>query len=385
MATKCVVLFIFLAVNGAEMGEASHKIADPLLNHWYCQRLVPAFITAAVTPCTYPCLLLSPHEHPRIVVHPEPDGTPCRMTTDLGHHYEVGKCRGSVCRPPLPNITLKRKKRFICLYAFVKYMKAKKQLKELKQAIERLEREAAAASSVGTSPLGGRSAGTADIHPTASIGDTNLGNSGNYFRGLGSSGTLGVPDTSGSPGGRPLIRDFGGNTLSSGTRDRSSLDLLHNAIAGGASPDTGIFGHLGEGRRTIGPSSSGSIFSNAGGTGSGINGLIGNGGGVADGARMSGNNNGVTPISGGGSSAVSPVLLGSGNSGAVGPITSYSSTSASGVALNSNSGLGNVNAVSISTIGSAATGVTSLGGNSPAGPNPSGTPGSNSALGAVRS
>ncbi|KAK8760686.1 hypothetical protein V5799_028049 [Amblyomma americanum] len=34
--------------------------------------------TSAVTPCTYPCLLLSCNSQPRIVVRKEIDGTPCR-------------------------------------------------------------------------------------------------------------------------------------------------------------------------------------------------------------------------------------------------------------------------------------------------------------------
>ncbi|KAL1482442.1 hypothetical protein MTO96_033794, partial [Rhipicephalus appendiculatus] len=44
-----------------------------------CHRLVPLQITSVVTPCVYPCLLLSPYNgYGDIVLRKEVDGTPCK-------------------------------------------------------------------------------------------------------------------------------------------------------------------------------------------------------------------------------------------------------------------------------------------------------------------
>lgn len=359
MMAKSAVLFFFCVINGVYLEEASYKMPASSLDAWYCHRLVPAYITAVVTPCTYPCLFLSPHEHPRIIVHPEQNGTPCRIATSVGHHYQVGNCGGSVCRPSLPHTTLKRKKRFICLYALVRMIKMKKRLKELKEIIQKLEKEAAVASTSGIGSLGGAADGTVG---TIASGP-GRGASVNLGSGEGvSSGGLGVDSTSISPGGNPAtlnIGNVGGNGVLPGIRDASGPELFSNAAAGSGSPGVDIFGLPREDGRPLGSGISSSSFANTGAMGGSASGLGGNAGGRTGAAGISGNNNGGVGIGSGSSTSVSPGLDGNGNNGALGSSSSASSSSRSVLTVSSIGGTGGGNVIGFAASGSTATGMTS--------------------------
>ncbi|XP_075740446.1 uncharacterized protein LOC142786694 isoform X2 [Rhipicephalus microplus] len=77
---------------------------------WYCHRLVPLSITSVATPCTFPCVLISPdYGHHGIVVRQEADGTPCKES-----HCRNGICQLSGLRPHLKRMkrdTIHRRKR----------------------------------------------------------------------------------------------------------------------------------------------------------------------------------------------------------------------------------------------------------------------------------
>ncbi|XP_075740452.1 uncharacterized protein LOC142786698 isoform X1 [Rhipicephalus microplus] len=79
---------------------------------WYCHRLVPLSITSVATPCTFPCLLISPHYgHHSIVVRQEADGTPCKVTTSPLEVQQGSRCRNGICPLPDLRLYLKRMKR----------------------------------------------------------------------------------------------------------------------------------------------------------------------------------------------------------------------------------------------------------------------------------
>lgn len=99
----------------------------PKLKAWaqrdiYCHRLVPLQITSVITPCVYPCMLISPHIGPaRILLRQEVNGTPCKVT---GSHspqfkvsgsplaaYQVSQCTNGICQLPHVQLHLKRAKR----------------------------------------------------------------------------------------------------------------------------------------------------------------------------------------------------------------------------------------------------------------------------------
>uniref|UniRef100_A0A6G5A389 Putative conserved secreted protein n=1 Tax=Rhipicephalus microplus TaxID=6941 RepID=A0A6G5A389_RHIMP len=92
---------------------------------WYCNRLVPLSIvlasemfvpeqrhfflpkkgagfvikTSVATPCTFPCLLVSPHYgHYGIVVRQEADGTPCKAFRSRLEVYQESECRNGICQ-----------------------------------------------------------------------------------------------------------------------------------------------------------------------------------------------------------------------------------------------------------------------------------------------
>ncbi|XP_077551357.1 uncharacterized protein LOC144165119 [Haemaphysalis longicornis] len=253
MAHKCIVLLTFFVGNDFYHGEASPNIKALSLGPWYCYRLVPAFITSAVTPCTYPCLLLSPHEHPHIVVHPEPNGTPC----------PGGTCRGSVCRTTSPNAILKRKKRFIGLYSIIKLIKEKKSLKELKKEMLRLRNNIAASSPAAVDNVGGRGIGASGIiRSGAGRVGLNIGNQGNQFGGnhfaaTGRRGSQGNSRTIIINLG-DLLRDnrgIGGNSPSIMSRSRSGpvglIGRFNRPRGDGSGISTATFG--GNGLLSTGP------------------------------------------------------------------------------------------------------------------------------------
>uniref|UniRef100_A0A131YQD0 Basic tail secreted protein n=1 Tax=Rhipicephalus appendiculatus TaxID=34631 RepID=A0A131YQD0_RHIAP len=76
-----------------------------------CHRLVPLQITSVVTPCVYPCLLLSPYNgYGDIVLRKEVDGTPCKITGSQSLLQE-SKCVNGFCQFLDFGLQLKRTKR----------------------------------------------------------------------------------------------------------------------------------------------------------------------------------------------------------------------------------------------------------------------------------
>ncbi|KAL1469797.1 hypothetical protein MTO96_040858 [Rhipicephalus appendiculatus] len=63
----------------------------------YCRRFIPPMITSAMGLCTYPCLLLSNGQSPKILVLSEPDGTACKIYNRFLQTPQVGNCRGGFC------------------------------------------------------------------------------------------------------------------------------------------------------------------------------------------------------------------------------------------------------------------------------------------------
>ncbi|KAL1474915.1 hypothetical protein MTO96_037667 [Rhipicephalus appendiculatus] len=76
-----------------------------------CHRLVPLQITSVVTPCVYPCLLLSPYNgYGGIVLQKEVDGTPCKIAGSQSSLQE-SKCVNGFCQFLDFGLQLKRTKR----------------------------------------------------------------------------------------------------------------------------------------------------------------------------------------------------------------------------------------------------------------------------------
>ncbi|XP_065287749.1 probable GH family 25 lysozyme 3 isoform X1 [Dermacentor albipictus] len=53
----------------------------------YCHRFIAPLIASVLSPCTFPCICLSPEGISAVIMLWEPDGTPCR----------VGHCKGGAC------------------------------------------------------------------------------------------------------------------------------------------------------------------------------------------------------------------------------------------------------------------------------------------------
>lgn len=213
------MVLLILSLNFViDHGEASSPMKAEYSSPWYCHRLVPAQITSTVTPCTFPCLFLSAHEDPRIVVHHEPDGTSCKISTGLHHQFEVGVCRGSFCISNSGQRKLKRKKRFICLLSLIKLMKAKKEMKALNAEISRLRSAAVERRSGTLSPRGG---GIADASrgtrlPNTEVGLSGIGSPGVAFPTVGSIGSLGAGGRGSSAGRRAVSENANSRNLNAG-------------------------------------------------------------------------------------------------------------------------------------------------------------------------
>ncbi|XP_037514328.1 uncharacterized protein LOC119390715 isoform X2 [Rhipicephalus sanguineus] len=90
---------------------ALSNLAAWVEGEWYCHRLVPLQITSVVTPCTYPCVLLSPpNKHGGIIIRQEVDGTPCRVPGTPGT-IRMSLCSNGICHLPDMLTQLKRTKR----------------------------------------------------------------------------------------------------------------------------------------------------------------------------------------------------------------------------------------------------------------------------------
>ncbi|KAL3220584.1 hypothetical protein MRX96_029761 [Rhipicephalus microplus] len=78
-------------------------VSLPQLKAWApsdinCRRLVPLQLTSVVTPCVYPCILLSPYNgHGEIVLRHEVDGTPCKIPGSESFTLQISKCVRGLC------------------------------------------------------------------------------------------------------------------------------------------------------------------------------------------------------------------------------------------------------------------------------------------------
>ncbi|XP_075542565.1 uncharacterized protein LOC142576351 [Dermacentor variabilis] len=82
-ATQHFLAFTILTTGGLFKSQAFRQ------SQLYCHRLVPPVITAAFSPCTFPCVLLLSEVDWKIVSQSERDGTPCRG----------GLCASGICKP----------------------------------------------------------------------------------------------------------------------------------------------------------------------------------------------------------------------------------------------------------------------------------------------
>lgn len=192
---------------------------------WYCHRLVPQFITSYVTPCTFPCLVVSRHEHPSIIVQSEPEGTPCHIPAGLPQEGKVGKCQRRVCHQDESYKVLKRKRRFICLIALAKLIRLRRQRKTLEQKMWQLREQLARngyndGNEEGASRLAGR--------PSAGAGRFPIDNAGSNMGARSSPVNAGVGDSETSSS---LNSETGsGTSASSGAR---GLGLGAGSTVGG--------------------------------------------------------------------------------------------------------------------------------------------------------
>nr|XP_054923157.1 uncharacterized protein LOC126524492 [Dermacentor andersoni] len=106
MASLNYLLAFVLAV------AALPKLRAWVTDEWYCKRLAPLSITSVVTPCTFPCLLISPYDaHARIIVRKEADGTPCKISGSASPPFQEASCCNGLCQFPVAWLQLKRIKR----------------------------------------------------------------------------------------------------------------------------------------------------------------------------------------------------------------------------------------------------------------------------------
>lgn len=207
MAQTNVLALTFLVVIAVRAGSAFFEQSR------YCHRLVPRVITYSVTPCTYPCLLVSSHVHPHIVVQNEQDGTPCRLANGFHHGQQFGTCRSGICTQDLSHKVLKRKKRFICLYAIGRVIQLRRERNKLKNKIGQLQEELARnrygggdnAEESGVDDLrtGSLGVGLSGPNDREDFGGGHEGAAGNGPRNLvfpGSGRGTSVPNTVGSSG-----------------------------------------------------------------------------------------------------------------------------------------------------------------------------------------
>uniref|UniRef100_A0A224Y430 Basic tail secreted protein n=1 Tax=Rhipicephalus zambeziensis TaxID=60191 RepID=A0A224Y430_9ACAR len=88
------------------------KLKTWATGQWYCHRLVPLSITSVVTPCSFPCLLISSqHGHRGIILQKELDGTPCKVSGSPLGEYQASQCTNGICQLPHLQKHLKRAKR----------------------------------------------------------------------------------------------------------------------------------------------------------------------------------------------------------------------------------------------------------------------------------
>lgn len=226
-------------------------------SNWYCQRLVPPWITSTLTTCTFPCLFISTHGAAQIVVHNEPDGTLCKVPSELHHKTQVGRCRRGVCTHILGHEVLKRKKRFICLFTLARLLKAKKERRQMQQEITQLRQLALSNYNRGVYSAR-RSYGSRGNFPTVSTGvdarggANNAGHSaieihilpGVEFRGSGTGVAGNLGSMSRRRGGIPSRND-GANGYGTGNSGRAGNTAPVSDIGETISSGSGGSRHIG--------------------------------------------------------------------------------------------------------------------------------------------
>lgn len=234
---KTGVLFATLAIIVAEVAAS-----DASSLQWYCHRMVPRWITSVVTPCTFPCLLITPHQHPHIVVHKEVDGTSC-MT---------GHCSRGVCTERMGPPVLKRKKRFICFLTLAGLVKARRDKRRMQQEIHQLKQRIWLNSIRNVNGLSSNAVGTGNIHSgrTDARSSGSAGNAGSH-----------VLEIHLIPGGGA------GSTIAGNGEARFSSPFPVETVAGGNSNRRYMRGGDGSGRHFAGTrgANRGSEFGNTGG------------------------------------------------------------------------------------------------------------------------
>lgn len=221
-------------------------IAVHATSAFYCHRLVPRFITHAVTPCTYPCLVVSSHVQPHIVVQNEQDGTPCMIHSGFHHKVELGTCRGAICTQDLHHKVLKRKKRLVLLYAIPRIFTLRRQSRKLQNKIDQLKAQLARNSHPGVE--------SEDENQFQDYGSAGLGVGNN---GMNTGEALG-PDYGGgleggprnldmSEGGRGILRTNQVSSYGFGDRNNEGIETAASRYLSNRNNDGGSLGTAGPG------------------------------------------------------------------------------------------------------------------------------------------
>uniref|UniRef100_A0A224Y7I3 Basic tail secreted protein n=1 Tax=Rhipicephalus zambeziensis TaxID=60191 RepID=A0A224Y7I3_9ACAR len=88
-----------ILIVSAYISGAACQMHTAFLNDLGCHRLLPAEATYPLPSCRYPCIIKYIEAPYKIIMQPEPDGTPCMMRTpDIsGGHQYVGRCSRGAC------------------------------------------------------------------------------------------------------------------------------------------------------------------------------------------------------------------------------------------------------------------------------------------------
>ncbi|KAL1484884.1 hypothetical protein MTO96_032312 [Rhipicephalus appendiculatus] len=91
----------------------------------YCRRFIPLMTSSDLGLCTYPCLLLSVDQPPKVLVLSEPDGTACKVFNGFQQTPQVGNCRGGFCQETRYYDITKRVKRDVSAQYYPKWRTCK--------------------------------------------------------------------------------------------------------------------------------------------------------------------------------------------------------------------------------------------------------------------
>nr|XP_037291836.1 mucin-19-like [Rhipicephalus microplus] len=112
LSTAAIYVTVLCLIPGAF---SQNELLFQSENH--CRRFVSPTITSALGLCTYPCLLWSNYQPPKILVISEPDGTACKVYNGFWQARQVGNCQAGFCHSTQNYGSLKRIKRDITLSA----------------------------------------------------------------------------------------------------------------------------------------------------------------------------------------------------------------------------------------------------------------------------